>query len=73
MSTIFESFRKALDNTGFPSNPFLFLLFLVTWVMGASIGTIIMVLGVDPREFIRNKDVEMEEMIARMNEQGPNN
>lgn len=74
MSTIFKSFRNALSNVGWVANPFNFIFYCIMWVSGAVIGVLLMIIGLKPSDLLRdNDDDEYERMIARLNEEGPNN
>ena len=43
------------------------------WTLGAMFGVLLLVIGVNPRDIMSNRDKEIEKILARMNEQGPNN
>ena len=77
MSRLFTSFRETLDSTGFAPCLISFLFFVIVWTLGYTFGVLMIILGLKDklREcFIEdNSDKEIEEMVARMNEEGPNN
>lgn len=77
MSNLFKSFRETLVNTGFTACLITFFSFCICWVLGYVFGVLMIVLGLrnQLREHFTdgNVDKEIEEMVARMNEEGPNN
>ena len=73
MSNLYSEYLAALKKEGFAVSFVSFLFFCVMWSMGYSIGVIYMIIvgnvyGDDDEE-LKN----IEEMIATMNDQGPNN
>ena len=77
MSRLFTSFRETIDSTGLTACLISFLCFVIVWVLGYTFGVLMIILGLGDR--LRecfmddNSDRDIEEMIARMNEEGPNN
>ena len=73
MSNLLNRYRTILCNTGFSPNIFLFLFFVIVWVLGATCGVLSVVIGMDLLGLEGEEESELDEMIARMNEEGPNN
>ena len=77
MSDLYSSYRKNLEESGFRGNPFLFLFFLFMWSLGYVVGILGVILGMQLSARLGDlgkiSDEEMEELVARMNEEGPNN
>ena len=77
MSNLLKRYVATIESMGIPSNPIYFLYFVFVWSMGYVVGVLSVVLGmqlsarlVDLEEITAK---EMEKMVARMNEEGPNN
>ena len=77
MSRLYSSFRKTLETTSISACLVSFLFFVIMWGLGYTFGVLMMVLGLGDklRECFMgsNRDKEMEEIVARMNKEGPNN
>jgi len=77
MSNLFKKYRITLENTGVPSHPISFLFFVIVWSMGYCVGVVLVLLGIEYESMLSDdreiSDEDIAEMIARMNEQGPNN
>ena len=73
MSNLFKRYDRNLDNTGVARGCGSFLLFLFMWSLGACCGVLLVIMGMSVRDLVRKEDSELEKMIARMNEEGPNN
>lgn len=77
MSNLFKSFRETLDSTGFAACLITFFSFCICWSLGYVSGVILVILGlrgkIEEEMLRRMEEEEIEEMVARMNEEGPNN
>ena len=77
MSNLFKSFRETLDSTSFSASLISFFCFCFVWVFGYTFGVLMILLGLRDKLiecFMEDdRDKEIEEMVARMNEEGPNN
>lgn len=73
MSNLFKRYDRNLENTGLARGCFSFLLFSFMWTLGACCGVLSVIIGMDVLSLEREEESELEKMIARMNEEGPNN
>ena len=73
MPNLLKSFRKTLEDTGVVGNAFTFLLFVFMWCLGATCGLLLLIIGMNRDEIVKREESELEKMIAKMNEEGPNN
>lgn len=73
MSNLFKRYDRNLEDTGVPRGCVSFLLFCFMWSLGGCCGVLLVIMGMSVRDLVRKEDSELEKMIARMNEEGPNN
>ena len=73
MSNLFKRYDRNLEDTGVACGCFSFLLFLFMWGLGVCCGVLLVIMGMSVRDLVREEDDELDKMIARMNEEGPNN
>ena len=73
MSRLYSSFRRTVENTGVSACLISFLCFVIMWVLGYVSGVILVMLGLRDKLLESVMDEEVAEMVARMNEEGPNN
>ena len=73
MSRLYSSFRRTIENTGVSACLISFLCFVIMWVLGYVTGVILILLGLKDQLISSVVGGEIEEMVARMNEEGPNN
>lgn len=73
MSNLFKRYDRNLEDTGVAGGCISFLLFLFMWSLGACCGVLLVIMGMSVRDLVSEEDSELDKMIARMNEEGPNN
>jgi len=73
MSNLFKRYDRNLEDTGVSRGCISFLLFCFMWSLGVCCGVLLVVLGMSVRDLVSKEESELEKMIARMNEEGPNN
>ena len=73
MSNLFKRYDRNLENTGVSRGCVSFLLFVFMWCLGATCGLLLLIIGMRRDEIVKKEESELEKMIARMNEEGPNN
>ena len=65
--------RRKADRKGVGFNFFAFLFFWIMWSLGYVFGLSLVLLGVRLGDYAQIRDDIDDDMIARMNEEGPNN
>ena len=80
MIDIIGNYRKSLEEWGCKGGALLFLFYLVMFTLGWVFGILLLLLGYEYKgedsndeEYEALLQEEIEEMIATMNDQGPNN
>jgi hypothetical protein len=73
MPNLFKEYGKNAIGNGVSRNLFSFLFFLIMWSLGACCGVVLVVLGVRIKSDLDREQEEIDKMVARLNEQGPNN
>jgi len=73
MANLFKDYRESAANNRVPVNLFTFLFFSFMWSLGAVCGVLLCILGVGVKDELETEQEEIDRMIARMNEEGPNN
>lgn len=73
MLNVFKSYQETLADKAVEGNIFNFLLFCIFWILGSIVGYMLVLFRIPVFSSRRNKELELDKMIKKMNDMGPSN